>query len=127
MLLSNCLLNYAKVNNNEIPLQGSTNSLIIDTCVNINIDLLRKANIKMIERNYLLEINNEQDSIINMKDKYINEQQKIITDFQKRIETSNKISQAVQNDLNKQKIKTKIISGVAGAIITGLIVGLLIN
>ena len=127
MLLLNCLLNSVKAINNEIPLRGSTDSLIIDTCVNIHIDLLRKANIKMIERNYLLEINNEQDSIINMKDKYINEQQKIIIDFQKRIETSNKISQAIQNDLNKQKVKTKIIGGVAGAIITGLIVGLLIN
>lgn len=127
MLLSNCLLNYAKVNNDEIPLRGSADSLIIDTCVNININLLRKANIKMIERNYLLEINNEQDSIINMKDKYINEQQKIITDFQKRIETNNKISQAIQNDLNKQKFRTKIIGGIAGSIIAGLIVGLLIN
>lgn len=79
----------------------------------------------MIERNYLLNITNEQDSIIFMKDKYINEQTKIITDFQKRVSDANKINEAVRKDLEKQKRKTKIIGWSAGAAIIGVIVGII--
>lgn len=129
VLLLSCLFSYVKANDYVNVFTGyNYKSITTDTTkVAIEIYRLKQANVKMIERNYLLQINNEQDSIIKMKDKYINEQQNVIIDFQKRVELTNKLNQAVKQDLDKQKIKTKIIGGVAGAVIAGLIVGILIN
>lgn len=123
ILLLSSLSSYAQTNNNS-PSTG--NLLEADTAVvAIPIKYIRNANTKLIERIYLLEINKQQDTLINMKDRYINEQQKIITDFQKRVEEANKINQAIKQDLDKQKIKNKIITYGAGATIAGLIIGLI--
>lgn len=122
MLLS-CSKSYASNLNDSIPSTGKI--VLSDTTITISIDYIRLANAKMIERNYLLNITNEQDSIIFMKDKYINEQTKIITDFQKRVSDANKINEAVRKDLEKQKRKTKIIGWFAGAAIIGVIVGII--
>lgn len=123
ILLLSSLSSYAQTNNNS-PSTG--NLLEADTTiVAIPIKYIRNANTKLIERIYLLEINKQQDTLINMKDRYINEQQKIITDFQKRVEEANKINQAIKQDLDKQKIKNKIITYGAGATIVGLIIGLI--
>lgn len=121
------LLNYSSLlqaqTNDSIPSTGGV--LLSDTNVVINIGYIRQANAKMIERNYLLLITNEQDSIINMKDKYINEQQKIIVDFQKRVNDTNKLNETIKKDLDKQRSKNKIISYSAGAAIIGLIIGII--
>lgn len=122
MLLS-CSKSYANNLNDSIHSTGEV--ILSDTTVTISIDYIRLANAKMIERNYLLNIINEQDSIILMKDKYINEQTKIITDFQKRVSDANKINEAVRKDLEKQKRRTKIIGWSAGAAIIGVIVGII--
>ena len=122
MLLS-CSKSYASNLNDSILPTGEI--LLSDTTITISIDYIRLANAKMIERNYLLNITNEQDSIIFMKDKYINEQTKIITDFQKRVSDANKINEAVRKDLEKQKRRTKIIGWSAGAAIIGVIVGII--
>ena len=74
---------------------------------------------------YLIEINNQQDSIIDMKDKYISEQQSIITNFQKRIININKLNESIKKDLDKQKKRNKIITYGAGGVIFGLIIGLI--
>lgn len=118
----------------SINLLGQTNDSIsstgdytkADTTVaTIPIYLIKQANAKMIERLYLIEINNQQDSIIDMKDKYINEQQSIITNFQKRITDVNKLNESIKKDLDKQKKRNKIITYGAGGIIFGLIIGLI--
>lgn len=123
MLLSNSKNLLAQTNNDSL----STGDLLkADSAVAvIPIYLIKQANVKMLERLYLLEINNQQDSIIIMKDKYINEQQKIITDFQKRVSDTNKLNQIINNDLEKQKTKNKIIAYGAGATIIGLIIGII--
>ena len=123
MLLLICSKSYAQQTNDSVPSTGGV--LKSDTAVIINIDYIRLANIKMIERNYLIYITNEQDSIINMKNKYINEQQKIIVDFQKRVTDANKLNEFVKKDLEKQKTKNKIIGYGSGAVILGLILGLI--
>lgn len=123
VLLLNCSKSYAQHLNDSVPSTGGV--LKSDTTVTINIGYIRLANAKMIERNYLIRITNEQDSIIIMKDKYINEQQKVITDFQKRIADANKLNEAVKKDLEKQKTKNKIIGYGAGAAVAGLIIGLI--
>lgn len=93
----------------------------------VSAELIKKANAKMIERNYLRIIVNEQDSIITMKDKYINEQNKIIIDFQKRVSDANKLNETIKNDLDKQRSKNKIIGYSAGAAIIGLIIGIIVK
>ena len=118
-----CLKSYAQQINDSTSSTGRV--LKSDTTVTINIGYIRLANIKMIERNYLRSIVKEQDSIINMKNKYINEQQKIIIDFQKRIDSANKLNEAVKRDLEKQKTKNKIIGYSAGTAIIGLIIGII--
>ena len=123
VLLLSCLSNYAQTNDNH-PSTGQIKQSDT-TVVTIPIEYIRNANIKLIERLYLLEITKQQDTLINMKDNYINEQKRIITDFQKRVDESNRINQAVKQDLDKQKTKNKIITYGAGATIIGLIIGLM--
>lgn len=125
MLLSNFMSLQAQTNNGS----PSTGSLLnADTTVaTIPIYLIKQANAKMIERIYLIEINNQQDSIILMKDQYIFEQQKIINDFQKRINNANRINQTIANDLNKQKRRNKIMTYGGGSVIIALILGLIIK
>ena len=118
-----CLKSYAQQINDSTSSTGRV--LKSDTTVTINIGYIRLANIKMIERNYLRSIVKEQDSIINMKNKYINEQQKIIIDFQKRVDSANKLNEAVKRNLEKQKTKNKIIGYSAGTAIIGLIIGII--
>ena len=123
MLLSNSM-NLLGQTNDSIPSTGDYTKA--DTTVaTIPIYLIKQANAKMIERLYLIEINNQQDSIIDMKDKYISEQQSIITNFQKRITDVNKLNESINKDLDKQKKRNKIITYGAGGIIFGLIIGLI--
>lgn len=123
MLLSSSI-NLLGQTNDSIPSTGDYTKA--DTTVaTIPIYLIKQANAKMIERLYLIEINNQQDSIIDMKDKYINEQQSIITNFQKRITDVNKLNESIKKDLYKQKKRNKIIIYGAGGVIFGLIIGLI--
>lgn len=123
MLLSSSMSSLAQTNNDS----HSTGDLLkADSAVAIiPIYLIKQANVKMIERLYLIKINNQQDSIINMKDKYINEQQRIITDFQKRVNDTNKLNESIKKDLDKQKKRNKIITYSAGGAILGLIISLI--
>lgn len=125
MLLNN-LQSLVLANDNAIP---STGDLIqTDTAVAvIPIYLIKQANVKMIERLYLLEINKQQDSIIQLKDKYINEQQLIIDDFQNKIIKANDLNNNIKNELDKEKTKTKIFGGIAGASVLAIIISLFIN
>lgn len=125
VLLLNCFIGYAQVNRNvpstgEIKLSDTTNVII-------PINYIKQANVKMIERLYLLRITNEQDSIILMKDKYINEQQKIIVDFQQRVKEANKINQQINTDLVKQRSKFTTICWGGGGVIIALLIGLLVK
>lgn len=123
MLLSSSMSLLAQINNDSLP---TGDLLKADSAVAIiPIYLIKQANVKMIERLYLIKINNQQDSIINMKDKYINEQQHIITDFQKRVNDTNKLNESIKKDLDKQRKRNKIITYSAGGAILGLIISLI--
>lgn len=95
--------------------------------VAIPIELLRKANIKMIERKYFKKIIIEQDSIITLKDKYILEQENIINDFQKKLLVNAKLNETIRKDLEREKVKSKIFGGIAGVAIVVTIVTILIK
>lgn len=82
----------------------------VDTAmVAITVEAIRKANTKLIERQYLIEINKQQDSIISMKDDYINQQKSVIVDFQKRVADANKLNESVKADLDKYKKQNKLL------------------
>lgn len=123
MLLSSSM-NLLGETNDSIPSTGNY-TRADTTVVNVPVYLIKQANVKMIERLYLIEINNQQDSIIYMKDNYINEQQRIITDFQKRVSDANKLNESINKDLYKQKKQNNIIICGAGGVILGLIIGLI--
>lgn len=95
--------------------------------VAIPIELLRKANIKMIERKYFKKIIIEQDSIITLKDKYIFEQENVINDFQKRLLVNAKLNETIRKDLEREKVKSKIFGGIAGVAVVVTIVTILIK
>ena len=123
LLLSNSK-NLLGQTNDSTPSTGDW--LKADTTVAVvPINLIKQANAKMIERLYLLEVVNQQDTIIDMKDKYINKQQRIITDFQKRVNDTNKLNESIKKDLDKQKKRNKIITYGSGGIILGLIIDLI--
>ena len=119
------LLNFLKVwsQNNDLSLRGINHNT--DTTIAINIDYIRKANIKLIERKYLLKLNLEKDSIINLKNDYINEQYIIIDSLNNKLVTQHKVINNITEDLNKQK-KNIIIYSVGGTLI-GIIIGLIIK
>lgn len=119
------LLNFLKVwsQNNDLSLRGINHNA--DTTIAINIDYIRKANIKLIERKYLLKLNLEKDSIINLKNDYINEQYIIIDSLNNKLVTQHKVINNITEDLNKQK-KNIIIYSVGGTLI-GIIIGLIIK
>lgn len=119
------LLNFLKVwsQNNDLSLRGINQNA--DTTITINIDYIRKANIKLIERKYLLKLNSEKDSIINLKNDYIDEQYIIIDSLNNKLVTQHKVINNITEDLNKQK-KNIIIYSVGGTLI-GIIIGLIIK
>lgn len=124
VLLLSSSKNLLGQTNDSIPSTGEY--IKSDTAVaTVSIYLIKQANAKMIERIYLIELNNQQDSIINMKDKYIKEQYRIITDFQKRVADTNKLNESIKKDLDKQRKRNKIITYGAGGAILGLIIGLI--
>lgn len=96
-----------------------------DTTVVVPINLIRKANTKMIERKYLIDVVNQQDSIIILKNAYIGEQNKVINDFQNRVVKLNALNESINNDLNKQKTKTRIAIGGGLGVTIGLIIGII--
>lgn len=102
--------------------------IITDTSVvKIPIHLIKRANAKMIERLYLIDLNNYKDSIINLKDEYIFEQQNIIIDFKQRIVDYDNINNNIKKSLDKQRKRTKVIAYTAGGIILGIVVGIIIK
>lgn len=121
------LLNYSNQcqaqTNDSLPSTGDLQ--LSDTAVTIDIKYIRLANAKLIERKYLLDIVNEQDSIISFKDNYITEQKKIITDFQNRVDNAIKINEVIKQDIEKQKKRTKIVGGIAGSAIAILVISLI--
>ena len=124
VLLLSSSKNLLGQTNDSIPSTGNWSKADTTIAV-IPIYLIKQANAKMIERLYLIEVVNQQDTIIDMKDKYINEQQRIITDFQKRVNDTNKLNETIKKDLDKQKKRNKIITYSTGGIILGLIIGLI--
>lgn len=123
-LLLNSFMNLLAQNKGKDSSTGS--ELHADSAfANVPVYLIKQANAKMIERLYLIDINNQQDSIIDMKDNYINEQHNIISDFQKKLDGANKINEDMAKALDKQKKRSRVLTYCGGISIIGLIISLI--
>jgi len=112
VLLSSCLngLVQAQVSKNN-DINSSTGKVILyDTVyVNVPIKFIREANVKLLERVYLIRINKQQDSIINLNNNYINNQKTTINDFGLRIiKVTDAYSKATVSLEKQKKVNTKL-------------------
>ena len=88
------------------------------TLVSIPIEYIKLANQRLIERNYLLEVNAYKDSIIVDYKKYVDIQNAASENYKKQLEECNRIN----NDLNKRLVRQQKTSMVLGGISAGSII-----
>ena len=113
---------YCQTNNDA----SSTGKL--DTAlVKVPINFIREANARLIERNYLLLINKEQDSLINDYKNYVTEQKVIIGDFQNKVNVLSIDNSKLNKSLNKQRTTNKVLWGATGASVIVTILSFLIK
>ncbi len=125
MMLLNSFMSWCQSDTTNII---STGDIIkSDTIVNIPISAIRKANVLMIERNYLLDITEEQDSIICLHKLYIEEQDSIIELFKDRVEKNNKINENINKAYEKERRKTIILGTTTGVLSAIVATTILIN
>lgn len=125
MMLLNSFMSWCQSDTTNII---STGDIIkSDTIVNIPISAIRKANVLMIERNYLLDITEEQDSIICLHKLYIEEQDSIIELFKDRVEQNNKINENINKAYEKERRKTIIFGTTTGVLSAIVVTTILIN
>lgn len=125
MMLLNSFMSWCQSDTTSIISTGEfINS---DTIVTIPINHIRKANVLMIERNYLLDITEEQDSIICLHKLYIYEQDSIIKLFKDRVKESNKINENINKAYERERRKTIIFGTTTGVLAAIVITTILIN
>lgn len=125
MMLLNSFMSWCQIDTTNITSTGDT--IKSDTIVNIPISAIRKANILIIERNYLLDITEEQDSIISLHKLYISEQDSIINDFQQKIIKNNKINEDINKAYERERRKTIIFGTTTGVLAAVVVTTILIN
>lgn len=109
-----------------IPSTGEINRT--DTSlVTIPIKYIHLANQKLIERQYLIEINQYKDSIIIEYKKYVEEQDKAIKSFQQRTNDYDRINKDLSRQLERQKKTSLICGSLAAASIAAIVLSALIN
>lgn len=125
MMLLNSFMSWCQSDTTSIISTGEfINS---DTIVNIPINHIRKANTLMIERNYLLDITEEQDSIICLHKLYIYEQDSIIEFFKDKVKESNKINEDINKAYERERRKTIIFGTTTGVLAAIVVTTILIN
>lgn len=123
------LLTFKSYCQTKEPIASSTGELQLigdGKCI-VPIELIRKANAKLVERKYFAKIICQQDTIINLQKQEIKEYSIIVSDMQSRILDANKYNEELQVIIEKQRVKNKIFIGTTcGAIaVTALL--LLLN
>lgn len=112
--------------NNDFPLRGINHS---DTTeyAKVPVSYIKKANVKLLERKYLLKINNEKDSVIQYYTSYVNNQNIIITELNKNYIDVQNLNKTIQKDLDKQKNKTKVLTYTTVGAITVIVLTILLK
>lgn len=112
--------------NNDFPLRGINHN---DTTeyAKVPVSYIKKANVKLLERKYLLKINNEKDSVIQYYTSYVNNQNIIITELNKNYIDVQNLNKTIQKDLDKQKNKTKVLTYTTVGAITVIVLTILLK
>lgn len=112
--------------NNDFPLRGINHS---DTTeyAKVPVSYIKKANVKLLERKYLLKINNEKDSVIQYYTSYVNNQNIIIIELNKNYIDVQNLNKTIQKDLDKQKNKTKVLTYTTVGAITVIVLTILLK
>lgn len=105
-----CLRVYAQT----IP---STGEILQDDTTNVSIPIsyIKLANQKLIERQYLIEINQYKDSIILDYEDYIKYQNKINSDYKKNLEEYYRINDDLNKRLEKRRKTNLVLGSITGA------------
>lgn len=120
-LLLCCFKSYCQT---DKAISSFTGDIVINsdtTCV-VPITLIKKANVKIIERNAFENIIIQQDSIILFQKRQVDEYSYVVTDMQKRISKGNEINSDLHKTIEKQKKRNNILLGTSiGAVAITLI------
>lgn len=107
------LLTFKSYCQTKEPIASSTGELQLigdDKCI-VPIELIRKANAKLIERKGFAQIICQQDTIIRLQKLQINEYNNIVVDMQSRIIDANKYNEELNTAIERQRKKNKILVG----------------
>lgn len=114
VLQLNCLLSWSQKSEQSYIIHPSTglrvNQNLIDTTVNsvnISIEDIKKANIKLIEREHLIEVIRAKDEIILDYEIYKFKSDSIIKDYHSRLSAQIILNSKINNDYNKVKLENK--------------------
>lgn len=128
------LLSYSV---NSLQVQAQTNKPIAPSTgkqlqsdtgkVSVPISYIKDANAKLIERVYLLEVNKQQDSIINLNKLYIDEQSFIIKDFQGKVITLTNNVNTLNKSVASYKQHNAILKGISIVGIAGVILAFILK
>lgn len=117
VLLLSCLNSWSQTSKEVSSPTGK-----VDSLVTVPISFIKDANAKLIERKYLIEVNAQKDSVINLNKEYRVEQERIIKDFQGRVFTLNQVNANLVKQVESEKKKSIIFKGVtAGAIVVAIL------
>lgn len=125
MMLLSCFINLQAQSNDVSPLRGSDYKSD-KTFVKVSIDAIKQANIKLIERQYLIKINNEKDSIIRMYDSYTDSIYNNLHDLVIKYNGAIHNIQTLNNDKTKQTRRIKKLQKVCFGLGTGIILLILL-
>lgn len=123
------MLTFKSYCQNKEPIVSSTGEvqLIGDGKCIVPIELIRKANAKLIERKGFAQIICQQDTIIRLQKLQINEYNNIVIDMQSRITDANKYNEELHSTIEKQRKKNKILVGTTCGTVAITILVLLIK
>lgn len=123
------MLTFKSYCQNKEPIVSSTGELQLTgdgKCI-VPIELIRKANTKLIERKGFAQIICQQDTIIRLQKLQINEYNNIVVDMQSRITDANKYNEKLHAAIEKQIKKNKILVGTTCGTVAVTILVLLIK
>ena len=115
MLVLSCLKTYAQTNT------STGNQIETDSLVTINIKYIRLANEKLLERQYLLDVNHYKDSIIGDYRQYVKEQEKINNIYKNKLSEYDRINKELNKSLDKKQKTNLILGSVSAASIVTIV------
>lgn len=111
----------------ETPSSTGEIQLIGDNKCIVPVELIRRANAKLIERKGFAQLIYQQDTIIRLQKLQIKEYNTIVTDMQSRIVDANKYNEELHAAIEKQKKKNRILIGTTCGAVAVTVLVLLIK